>query len=96
MLLGTATNILECLWALCITFCDDNQIRLTGHHFTLRIRGTYLTVTPVTIVLAGVVQKTQKGLKALRQDGIKKLINTLTASTAETYSKQKRLLNDEI
>ena len=82
MLLGTVTNTLECLWALHIIFCGDNWKRLTGHHFTLRIQGTYLSVTPVTIGFAGVIQETQKGLKALRYDGIEKLINTLTASAA--------------
>ena len=37
--------------------------RLTGHYFNLRIRGTFLSITPVTIVLAGVIQETQKGLR---------------------------------
>ena len=84
MLLGTATNTLECLWALRITFCGNNWKRLTGHCFTLMSRGAYLSVTTVTIVLAGVIQETQKegGLKALRQDEIEKLIDMLTASAA--------------
>ena len=102
MLLGTATNTLKCLWALHITFCGNNWKRLTGHCFTLMSQGTYLPVTTVTIVLAGIIQETQKegGLKA---HGIEKLINTLTAKCSMnvlqngnayfTYSFQ---LNDEI
>ena len=82
MLFDTATNTLECLWALCITLCGDNWKRLTGHRFTLRSRGAYLSVTTVTIdcLLESTRDQKEGGLKALRQDGIKKPINMLTAS----------------
>ena len=105
MLLGTATNTLECLWALHITFCGNNWKRLTGHCFTLMSQGAYLPVTTVTIVLAGVIQETQKEgeLKALRQDGIEKLIDTLTAKCSmnvlqngNAYFTYSFHLNDEI
>ena len=74
MLLGTATNTSKCLWAMRITFSGDNWKRLTGYLFTLRSRGTYLSVASVYNGAYQSHTRDKKGaLKALRQDGIEKL-----------------------
>ena len=76
--------LLQTLWNV-FGPCVSLFVAIIGRHsLALMSRGAYLPVTTVTIVLAGVIQETQKegGLKALRQDGIEKLIDTLTASAA--------------
>ena len=64
MLLGTAANTLECLWALRIIFCADNWKKLTGHSFISRSRGAYLFVTTVTIeCLLGSTRDTKRRIE---------------------------------